>query len=201
MVVLGTYPYEHTITLEALHRNTGKLYIYYVDNNKIVEPSELPTDGITIDGEYYIAYGEEKGRMIEAYKSQIIAPPQPEGIGRLPPKLQKHVDDISESSLCLIVNGQSSDIMEGIGGTWNNNLGTWIVDAEHLHMIRDARRRKFDGKIHKQAHVDNTFKIWGDLSSHVEKLKAVNAIYNKEDDSWIVKSSVIHNLAHLWAKK
>lgn len=200
MVVLGSYPYQHTVTLDSLYKSTGKKFIYYVDNDKIVEPSEVPSEGVTIDGEYYIAYGEETGRVIEAYKSQIIPPPQPQGVGRLPEKFQKDMEAVMDSSLCMIVNDQSGDIMEGIGATWNKDVGVWIVDSEHLKMIRDKRRRKFDGKVHKQAHVDNTFKVYGDLSAHVEKLKSVKAIYNDEDDSWIVKSSIIHELAYLFKK-
>lgn len=201
MPVLGSWPYSHTITLDTLYKNTGKKYIYYVDIDKIVDQSEIPTNGTTIDGEYYIAYGEEIGRTIESYRTQIIPPPQPSEPSRISEKYQKDIESVMDSSLCLIVNGQSSDIMEGIGATWNNNIGVWIVDSEHLKMIRDKRRRKFDGKVHKQAHVDNTFKIYGDLSSHIEKLKSVKAIYNDDDDSWIVKSSVIHELAHLFIKK
>lgn len=199
MVVLGSWPYIHTVTLDSLYRNTGERYLYYVDQDKIVREKDLPSNGITIDGIYHIAYGEEIGRTIDAYKSQIIPPPEPQG-RKLPGHYEEDMDKIRESGLCLIVNGQNSAVMEGIGASWNQSLGTWICDAEHLSLIRDRRKRKFDGKVHKAAHVDMTYKIWGDLSAHVEKLKAINAIYNEEEDFWVVKTSQLGKIAHIFSK-
>lgn len=195
MVVIGQYPYQHTITLENLHRSIGKCYIYYVDDDKIYEVKDLPPN-ITVDHEHYIAYGEQTGNAIEAYYSQIIPPPSPV----IRTKYDKEIEKVQDAALCLVINNQSSSIMENIGATWNNHLGTWIVAAEHLQTLRDRRRRKHDGKVYKVPYVDSTFKIYGDLTPHIEKLKAINAIYNEENDEWIVKASDLHKIASIWSK-
>lgn len=199
MVVIGSWPYIHTLTLDSLLRSTGEKYIYYVDEDKIVREKDIPTTGITIDNLYHIAYGEKIGRLIESYKSQLIAPPEPEG-RRLPEYYEKDMEKVKETSICLIVNGQSSSMMEGIGAVWNRSLGTWICDSEHLSLIRDRRKRKYDGKVHKQPYVDMTYKVWGDLSAHVDKLKNIGAIYNEDEDFWIVKTSAIGRIAHIFSK-
>jgi hypothetical protein len=200
MVVIGSYPYQHTLTLEQLYNNTGSKYIYYVDIDKIVRLEEIPTVGITIDSLYHIAYGEDVGRTIDCYRSQNIPPPMPENISRPSEKYQKDIDAVIDAAICLVVNDNTSTIMEGTGAIWNPHLCTWILDAEHLHMLRDKRKRKFDGKVHKVSHVDNTYKVYGDLSSHIHRLKGIDAIYNEDDDTWIVKTSKIHLIADLFKK-
>lgn len=198
MVVLGSWPFQHTITLDTLMKSTGEKFIYNVDNDKIVRYTDLSED-LIVDNVYHIAYSKDMSGIIDPYRAQIIPPPEPQG-RRLPSQYEKEIEKVKESSLCLIINNPSSSLMEDIGAVWNHSLGTWIVDSEHMSTIRDRRRKKFDGKIYKAPHVDMTYKVWGDLTPHIEKLKSINAVYNEEDNVWIVKMSVLGKIAHIFSK-
>jgi len=197
MVVIGQYPYQHTVTLELLHRSTGDLRFYDVDNDRICKKEEIGDD-MVVDSKYYIAYTKKTECMIDAYRQQIIPPPCPPTIRS---RYDEEIKKVTDSSICLIVNDQSSELMEGIGASWNHHLGTWIVDANHIKAIRDKRVKKYDGKVHKQPYVDGCFKVYGDLGKHIEKLQSIGAVYNEENDIWVVKAKDMPKIAHIWASQ
>lgn len=196
MVVIGTYPYQHSITLDLLCKSTGEKYLYYVDEDKIVKESDLPKESISIDNVYHIAYGEDVGRTIDAYRSQLIPIPEPKD-RKMNTQYEEDMKKLKQSSICLI-NNMCKDTMVGIGGVWNQSLACWIVDAEHLSLLKDRRMKKYDGKVYKAPYIDTTYKVWGDLSQHVEKLKSIGAIYNEEEDFWVVKLSMMGKIASIF---
>jgi hypothetical protein len=195
MVVIGQYPYQHTVTLELLHSCTGELRYYDVDSDRIRKREDIGED-MVIDSKYYIAYSKKTECMIDAYRQQIVPPPCPTNIKT---KYDEEIKKVTDSAICLIVNDQSSELMEGIGASWNHHLGTWIVDSNHIKAIRDRRVKKHDGKVYKSPYVDGCFKVYGDVGKHIDKLQSIGAVYNEENDIWIVKAKDMYKIAYIWS--
>lgn len=206
MVVLGQWPYQHTLTLEKFNtEQIGVMLFYFVDEDQIVSKdqcNELEDEGYVVDHEMYTIMSEELNVYVSAYKEQLFPPSVPEHLASLidentSKKFKKSIKDLQDSSVVLVVNGQSSEVMKDIGAEWNQYLGTWIVSKEHMQQLRQKRREDTKGKVYYEVYADAYLKVWGDLSQHIKLLRDIGATHKEDENVWIVKMSSVDKIAHI----
>ena len=206
MVVLGQWPYQHTMTLDQLRRQAGAGAYYFVDEDKIVSRAralELEKTGYILDDIFLTIMSEDMHSYVSAFAKQDF-PPSPHTssvpIIRSNSNTQFNdlMDRVKNSAVALIVNDQNGEVMEDIGALWNNMLGVWIVDGVGLRTLREKRRQKTDGKVQmKQDKGGILVEIFGDVTPHVKLLKDVGGRYDEEKDVWYVPMSVVHKVMHI----
>lgn len=201
MVLLGSWPYNHTVSLRKLHRDTGVTYIYLADEDKIVHRDDVGAD-YTIDDDLHVAFKEETRQYMHRYQHQLFPPDIPDDIA----KVMDHdelVDELREKvqdhGALVVVNGQSSDIMECIGARWNDDLGLWVVSDTHLHTIKEAKRERYDGRVLYEPFLDTEIKVWGDTNPHVDLLQKHGGRYRPDEDAWYVPLSSFDRIAHIFS--
>lgn len=190
MVVLGSWPYKYTISLDKIHSDTKIRYTYLVDKDKIVARDDVPDEYI-VEENLYVAMSQEMETYISKYQEQLFPPDIPEeiqetlGNGRFSDMMDKVVN----SGALLVVNNNRSSIMEGIGAKWNEELGLWIVSSDHLDTIKREKKEKFEGRILHEPYLDTMVKIWGDTHPHVDLLHEHGAEYRADEDAWYLPIS------------
>lgn len=206
MVVLGQWPYEHTISLAALHRSTGNVMYYFADEDRIIDQNEVDTlvsEGYISDIILYTVMGSEINSYVSTYRNQIRAPPvHPSVIDTYEtnkdPMLMDLIRKVQESGSVLIVNDQGGDIMKDVGAEWNPYMNMWILDALHLKLLREKRREKYKGKVEIVKARDGLFiEIRGDVSPHVNLLQSVGGTYDQQKDVWYVPTSKMDRIMHI----
>lgn len=206
MVVLGQWPYQHSITLDQLRRQAGAIAYYYVDDDTIIsrpKALELERNGYIIDDRYMTVMSEDKYAYIQAYSMQIVAPSPPNDVVEMIDRNMNQsykdgIDMVSDSGAVLIVNGQDGDLMKDVGAVWNAYLGMWILDSNALRMLREKRREKTDGRIQmRQDKGGILVEIWGDVSEHTNLLMDSGGKYDDEKDIWYIPMSSVHKVMHI----
>jgi len=207
MVVLGQWPFAHTITLEQTLRDTGIHMIYFVDQDRIVsyEYAKSMTDdsgisGYYLDEKYFTLMGAIIDVYIGTYREQIIPPPIHPSIKLKKSPFAKEISQVSDSAAILLVNNQSNELMEGIGAHWNHGLGFWIVDHAQLAILK-SEKNQFEGKILTQKYLCNQIKVWGDVSKHIPLFRDIGGKQDEKDPSvWYIAISKFGKIQHLVSK-
>lgn len=206
MVVLGQWPYEHVITLNALHRTTGNIMYYYVDEDRIIDQREADTlvaDGFVLDDVLYTIMSSDINSYVGSYRDQVRAPPVHPDLVELydagrDPVLTELITKVQISGAVLIVNDQAKDIMLDVGADWNQYIGMWILDANHLKLLRERRREKYKGKVEIVQARDGLFiEVRGDVSLHVNLLQSVGGTYDQQKDVWYVPTNKADRIMHI----
>jgi len=206
MVVLGQWPYQHTVTLDQLYRQASARAYYFVDEDRIISRGralELEQGEYIIDEQFYTVMGENMLSYVSAFAKQDF-PPSPHtsvaGIMQHNSNVQYNeiIDRVKNSSAVLIVNDQNTGVMEDVGALWNNALGTWIIDSINLRTLREKRRQKTDGKVYMNQDKGGILvEIYGDVTPHVKLLKDVGGKYDEDKDIWYISMSVVHKVMHI----
>lgn len=206
MVVLGQWPYQHAITLDQLKRQTGAAAYYLVDLDKIVSHAralDMQGKGYILDDTFLTVMSEDLHQYISSFKEQSFSP---EPHSSVQEALQNNknelytelIDGVKASAASLVINDQSSDIMQDIGAQWNDYLGIWTIDAIALRMLREKRRSKTDGRIQmRQDKGGLLVEIWGDVTPHISLLKDIGGKYDEDKDIWYIPMSAVHKVLHI----
>lgn len=206
MVVLGQWPYQHTITLDQLRHQAGAAAYYFVDEDKIVSRTQalkLESSGYILNDTYLTVMSENMNTYVSAFSNQIFPPsPHSSVIPHLKsnanPEFIDNMNKIQNSAAVLVVNEQSKEVMEDIGGQWNSSLGVWVIDGTALRLLREKRRQKTDGRISIMQNKGGVYvEVWGDVTPHVQLLKDVGGRYDEEKDIWNVPMSSVHKIMHI----
>lgn len=203
MVVLGQWPYQHTITLDQMRRQASIITYYFVDEDTIVprpQALELERNGYIIDDRYMTVMSEEKHVYVQAHSVQIFPPTPTADIieENMNPIFKDMIDDVSNSGALMVINGQDEALMKDIGAVWNSHIGLWIVDSSVLRMLREKRRNKTDGRIQmRQDKGGILVEIWGDVSEHTNLLLESGGKYDDEKDIWYIPMSSVHKVMHI----
>lgn len=206
MVVLGQWPYQHTITLDQLRMQAKAAAYYFVDKDMIVpkkDALELQKKGYILDDKYLTIMSEEISNYVLSFEKQDFPPTPTSSITSLieknkNPAFEMDINRVKESAAALIVNNRNKEIMVDVGALWNNSLGVWILDAIHLKLLRQKRKEKHAGKVKMIQHGEGLMvEISGDVTPHVKLLKEVGGTYNEEMDVWFVPMSSIHKIYHI----
>lgn len=206
MVIIGQWPYQHTLTLLQLRSQAKAGTYYFVDQDRIVSHKEgmsLRDRGYIVSDDTLIITGEEMHQYISLYNEQSFPPPiHPDVIPLIkehtPEWIMEATSDIRDRAPALLINDQDERVMEDIGALWNDQLGTWIIDILHLKVLRDKRRMKYSGKIEMMQHPDGILvEIRGDVTPHINLLKEVGGSYNEDRDVWFVPMSAIDRISHI----
>lgn len=206
MVVLGSWPYSHTLTLDQMRRQTKVVMYYFVDSDKIIsadEASHLRQKGHLVDEELLTVMSEELAASLVPYSEQNFPPPIPSLISserrkNANPSLTEKIQRVQNSSAVLLVNEQSSELMEDMGAIWNNELSLWIMDGISLRNLREKKRQRTDGKVRmKQDRGGVLVEISGDVTPHVQLLQDAGGKYDDEKDVWFVPIKSIHKIVHI----
>lgn len=209
MVVLGQWPYQHTITLSKLRVESKVGTYYFVDEDRIIslkEAKQLLDQGYILDKQYLTIMGEDLDQYLAMYRDQIFPPPiYPDLLSLIenntPELISTSLSDVKGSAAALIINNGDSSTMEDIGAIWNSSLGVWIVDIIHLKHLRKERRDKYKGKIVMLTHPDGTLvEIRGDVSKYINLLKSIDGIYNEDRDVWHVDIAHIDKIYSIISK-
>ncbi len=185
MVVLGSWPYEHTKSLDKLYRDTGIEYIYLANDDKIVLRDDVPEE-YEVDDVLRIAADQDTQAYIARYKQQLFPPDIPEHVEIEDNEvLTKMMEPVIESGAIMIVNGGNDpQLMESIGARWNDELGMWFVTSTHLHAIKEKKAESFEGRVMFESYLDTMVKVWGDTSQYVDILLEHDGTYHEADDVW-----------------
>lgn len=207
MVVLGQWPYQHTISFNQLREQAGAVAYYFVDEDRCISrarAAELQTDGFIMDDKYLTVMGEDIHTHVSAYSNQDFPPPiHPSVIAFMRnndnPLFREMIDRVKNSSAVLVVNDQNKDIMEDIGASYNSTIGFWIIDSVALRILREKRKSKTDGKVQMKQEKDGIsfVEVTGDVTPHVKLLKEVGGRYDEDKDVWYVPIGSIHKIMHI----
>lgn len=206
MVVLGQWPYQHTITLDQLRRQAGAGAYYFVDEDRIVSRGralELEKLGFIIDDPLLTIMSETMQSYVSAFANQDFPPPVQTSVAPLirtntNQQFSNMMDRVKNSAAALIVNDQNGEVMEDIGAAWNSMLGVWIVDSVALRTLREKRRQKTDGRVEIRQDKGGVFvEVYGDVTPHVDILKNVGGKYDEDKDVWYVPMSAAHKIMHI----
>lgn len=208
MVFLGQWPFEHTISIDKLFRDTGLKTAYYVDKDKIINEEEINSlvkKGFKYNDKFHVISSEELYQSIAKMIPQFVPPDIPEDKDKLMksnvnPLYQKIIDKIKKASAVLLVENIDSSIMTDIGAIWNSNFGTWILDINHLKVLREKNKKMFGDKIEVKPQLGSNLLIRGDVSHFIDKLNEINAIY-QDDGTWIISNKDYHKISPYINKK
>jgi hypothetical protein len=200
MVVIGSWPYQHSITLDVMHRQNNVCMIYYVDMDRIVSRDECNTliqDGYILDMKYYTLMSEKLHIYVQSYSKQDFPPEIPDEVQYVC-SYEEEIDRVKNSSPILLVNDQDTNVMEDIGAVYNTSIGVWIVDALALKTLRDKKRQKTSGKIQmRQDRCGSLVEITGDVTQHVSLIREIGGTYDEANDIWYVPISSVNKIMHI----
>lgn len=205
MVVLGSWPYAHTSTLDMMKRQMKISSYYFVDEDRIVtsvEATNLASSGYLLDDTYMTIMSEDMYLYLTPYREQIFPPPIPQEVQtRIKenslPAFTKLNAKVQNSAPVLLVNGQDKEVMEDVGAVWNTHLGVWILDVIALKTLRERKKKLTPGKVYTEPYLDSQVKIYGDLTKHVSLLKNAGATYNEADDVWYLALSSLDRISSI----
>lgn len=206
MVVLGQWPYRHTITLDQLRRQAFAGAYYFVDEDKIIprgKALELEGLGYILDDVYLTVMSEDMQTYVLAFaKQDFPAPPHPSVEELIKNNANPRYEDImnktKESGAVLVVNDQDGEVLEDIGAQWNESIGIWIADGIALRLLREKRRQKTTGRIEiRQDKGGVLAEISGDVTPHLQLLKEVGGRYDEDRDIWFIPMSSVHKVMHI----
>lgn len=208
MVVVGIWPYQHTMTLRLIGSQGKAVPIYYVDEDRILtlaEAQRLADQDHILDQTYMTLMSPEIEAYVAPYKEQAFPPPIPSTLkvhiqSHEPKELSKMIDAVAEHAPIAIVGDQSSSLMQDLGARYNPSLGLWFLDATHLKILRDKRRQKYDGKVQMKQHTGGTLvEIYGDVSAHIQRIKDARGIYDEARDVWLVPISTVNQIYDIFS--
>lgn len=205
MVVLGQWPYQHTITLDQLRTQAKAAAYYFVDKDAIISKKDaydLRNKRCIVDDVYLTVMSEELYTYVSSFEKQDFPPTPPAAIAQIieqnkNPAFAESINSVKDSAAVLLVNGRNKAIMEDVGALWNDAFGMWVMDAIHLKLLREKRREKHSGKVTMVQHGEELVEISGDVTPHVKLLKEVGGTYKEEMDVWFVPISSIHKIYHI----
>lgn len=213
MVVLGSWPYQHTITLDQMKRQMGVCTYYHVDLDTMIPADKVKSlidRGFVLDEEMMTVMSESMNRYVSFYKAQAspVPIPTPRDLGS-----KEDVSKLMEANMnksfspfliktkngsLLYVQGQDRNVMDDIGALYNTHLGVWVIDIVALKMLREKRREATHGKIRCEPYFDTQYKIMGDVSKHVNLLKEIGGKYDDKSDIWYISIGVLDKIAHIF---
>lgn len=208
MVVLGSWPYHHTLTLDQISRQLGAKCYYFVDDDKIVSGTQadrLEQQGYIVDDTLFTIMSEDMNSYMHNFKGQVFPPIIPDRLQKIlaaneNKQLTSTMDRVKSSALVLIVNGQDKDVMDDIGATWNTSLSTWVLDITSLKQLRERKKKAHNGKIMCEPYFDTMVKIWGDVSKHTTVLKEAGGRYDEAEDVWYVHLNNVDKVSHILSR-
>lgn len=205
MVVLGQWPYHHSITLDQMKKCTGVCMYYWVDEDMIVpydKVLDLQKKGYIVEDKFFTVMSTSIKEHIDMYSEQNFMPIEQSLIKKISDNNNQEyislIEKVKSSALVMIVNNQSTDIMEDIGAIWNSSLGVWVISATALKILREKRKQKHGSKITmKQERGGVLIEIRGDVTAHVDLLESVKGKYNETYDVWHVPISAYDKIKHI----
>lgn len=206
MVVLGQWPYQHTVTLDQLRRQANAGAYYFVDEDRILSRAkalDLEKSGYILDDIYLTVMSEDMQTYVQAFMNQDFpAPIHTSVISMLKTNANPHfaevMNKVKNSGAVLLVNDQDGEIMDDIGAQWNDALGIWILDGVALRILREKRRQKTDGKIEiRQDKGGVLAEISGDVTPHISLLREVGGKYDEDKNIWFIPMSSVHKVMHI----
>src|SRR3989304_730238 len=90
MVVVGIWPYQHTLTLRLIASQGRTIPIYFVDEDKIMplaDAQRLVDQGYKLDETYLTLMSQEMDTLLIPYREQSFPPPMPNSVRA---RLQAH---------------------------------------------------------------------------------------------------------------
>lgn len=206
MVVIGCWPYVHTLTLSMLNRVSGKALFYLVDEDTLISEQTVEkynTDLYVVDREYWIVSSKQLYKShIEPYLEQVMPPEVPTHISELitkhiNPSYTKHMDGVVAKSLLCMVDNNSKSLMDDIGAQWNSSIGVMICDGEKIRAIKQAKSHATSSKVEYTIMFDDRIKLYGNVSPHVELLKSLGATHNDKEGAYYLDMDKYDKVAHL----
>ena len=206
MVVLGQWPYQHTITLDQLRRQSNVSIYYLIDEDRTIPHSHAihyQKQGYILDDEYLTVRSETMNSYLSAFLKQSFPPAIHMSVSDLLSKNENEkyreiLDKMSNSGAILLVNDQDRDIMKDLGAEWNSSLSLWILDAITLRTLREKRRQKTNGKVEMRQDKGGVLvEIYGDVTPHTNLLREVGGKYDEDKDIWYIQMSLVHKIMHI----
>ena len=194
MVVIGQWPYQHTVTLSYLKTQLKQHCIYFVDEDKIItyERAKILEDKeYILDDEHFTLMSKNVDEYMYKYKAQIIPPSIPDQAQHLmnknTPKIyQENMESVMGSAAVLIVNNQSSNVMKSLGATWNPSIGTWICSVDDLKSAQKIAVVSSDKPVIERPTADMLLPISGNVSDHTSFLQEMGGVFNAKVKKWFV---------------
>lgn len=207
MVVLGQWPYMHSITLYMLNKISKQHLFYYVDEDNLI--SKARADKLTqqdhiCDTEFWIVSSSKIHKeFIEPYMSQIIPPEIPPHLHKLiqsnlNPKYEILQDEVKSKSPMCIVSENSKDLMEEIGCLWNNDLGVWLCDSEKIRNLKQIKINSSNDRIQYDITIDHMIKIYGNVTPHLSLLKSLKAKFNEKEKAYYIPFDYYDKISHIF---
>lgn len=208
MVFLGQWPFQHTITIDKLFVDTNVKMAYYIDKDKIISEAEinsLVSKGYVYIDKFHIISSSEMSDYIAKLIPQYIPPEVPKDKVALINSnanvgYEKIIGKIKKSAALVLVGNNDSTIMTDIGASWNDHFSTWILDINHLKILKENHKKNNSSNITVQNHLGGNVLISGDTSTLVDVLNEVGATL-QNNGTWIVSSKKYHLIAPHIKKK
>ena len=199
MVLIGSWPYQHTMTLTLLSQSGQDMY-YLVDQNKIVFlTANYQNTLYVVDSEYRIISSKDiYDRYIAPYREQNVAPTIPSEIqslidSKITPTISNNMQSLSQAPILMIVDGKG-DNLHDIGATWNNMLNIWTISNSDFEQSRQSKKLTPKGRLHISYSNLGQYKVTGDLESHLPHLRTWNAQFSVDKSYCYVDKKYYHLL-------
>lgn len=209
MVLLGQWPFQHSMTHDRENKVRSKPIYYYVDNDQIIDSNlvaKLPPSEYVIDNTYWIVVSRDiYNNYIEQYMEQILPPIIPEHLNALMLKntnkeYLKHINAVKDHAALAIIGKNNTTLLEELGAIWNNQLGVWILNPA---VLKDSGLM-IAGDSKKDISIDITcdgmVQVSGNINPYVSYLTELGGTYNDKEKAFYLPIDKYDEVSQLLEK-